>query len=103
MLQIFPYDKLLTSQIEGFLGYPFELFVPFHDAIESWPENLADFNGVLTLGFAELLNHDNDLVKGGGVVLADIGHEVLDLVFFIFVNDELVGLLHVDIELLGEF
>jgi hypothetical protein len=36
------------------------------------------------------------------VVLLDIGHEVLDLVLFCLADDELVGFLHVVVELLGE-
>jgi len=32
----------------------------------------------------------------------DIGHEVLDLVLFAFADDELVGLFHVVVELLGK-
>ena len=36
------------------------------------------------------------------MVALDISHEVLDLIFLRFIDHELIGLLHVDIELLGE-
>ena len=44
----------------------------------------------------------NDLFEGSWVVALDVSHEVLDLIFFRFVDDKFIETLHVDIEFLGE-
>ena len=102
MFKILPGDEFFTSEIKGFLGDPLKFFVALDDATESWSKGFADFFGVDAFGFAEVLNHGDDPFESTEVVFFDIGHEVLDLIFFGFVDDKFVGLLHVEVEFLGE-
>ena len=48
------------------------------------------------------MNHGDDLFEGTVVIPFDKSHKVFDFFFFRFVDDELVGLLHEVVELLGE-
>lgn len=103
MIEAFATNELFSCEVEGLLSYPLEIFVSVDDFFQARSEASADLEGILALGFAEFLNHLDDSLEDVASVLLDIGHEVFDFFILGLVDDELIGLFHEVVELLGEF
>lgn len=103
MVEIFAANELLACEVECFLSDAFQLCVPFYDIPEPWLETLADLHGIFTLAAAEILDESDDLIEDLRAVALDISHKLLDLFIVGPVDNELVAILHVGVEFLGEF
>jgi len=101
VVQIFSIDKLLSSKVKHFLSHPLKLHIPLDDLFETSIQTFAGEGG-LVLGLAEILDHREDAVKHLIVLALDVGHEVLDFLVIGADEHELIGLLHVVVEFLGE-
>lgn len=102
MLHAFSVDELFSSEIKCFLSDPFQLGIAFDDVPESGLEALADLQRIFTFELAEVLDESDDLIENLRPVLLDIAHELLDFFIFRAVDNELVAVLHVGVEFLGE-
>lgn len=103
MLQVLPIDQLLASKVQCFLGDLLELFVPFDDFPETLFQVAIDLSACeICFGLVHGIDHGEYLVKGLCPILLDIGHKILDLLVFEFVDDEFVALLEVVVDVLGE-
>lgn len=58
---------------------------------------------IFILEFAQILDQLDNLVENFRTVLFGKSHEILDLLVFRFVDYKLVGLIHIGVDLFGEF
>lgn len=103
MVHVFAVNEFLASEIERLLCDSLKFGVALDDVSEAGLQALADLYGVFALALAEILDEADDLVKNLGPVLLDVAHELLDFFVVGAVDDELVAVLHVGVEFLGEF
>ena len=81
----------------------FKLLISLDDGINAGQYEFAGLMvSVVALRLVQLLDHGHDLLEGDRLVLLAVVHELPQLLFFGYVDDEPVAVFEVEVDVLGE-